>query len=97
MYDAVFGMHWFIYHLAEVDDITSKTVEEQRKLWFKKIESLPRVKTHKKLYKLALLERAAAGLNLDALSVGFNKPISEYLVEATRQQVINLIDELSKT
>ncbi len=96
LYDAVFGMHWFIYHLAEVGNVTSEIVEEQRRLWFEKIESLPEVMTNKRFYKLALLERATAGLNLDALSVDFNKPIAKYLVEATRQQVINLIEELSK-
>ncbi len=91
LYDAVFGMHWFIYHLAEVDNITPEIVEGQRKLWFEKIESLPRVKAHKKLYKLALLERAAAGLNLDALSIDCNKPIAKYLVDKTREIVIHLI------
>jgi hypothetical protein len=91
LYDAVFGMHWFIYHLADIKDITPEIIEEQRKLWFEKIESLPGVKANKKLYKLALLERAAAGLNLDALSVDFNKPITKHLVEKTRAQVKNLI------
>lgn len=95
LYDAVFGMHWFIYHLADVENITPEVIEEQRKLWFEKIESLPEVMANKRFYKLALLERATAGLNLDALSVDFNKLIAKYLVEATRRQVINLIEELS--
>ena len=91
LYDAVFGIHWFIYHLAEVDNITPEIVEEQRKLWFEKIESLQRVKANQKLYKLSLLERAAAGLNLDALSVDYKKPIAKYLVDKTRESVIHLI------
>lgn len=95
LYDAVFGMHWFIYHLAEVENITLGIIEDQRKLWFEKIESLPEVKANKKLYKLALLERAAAGLNLDSLSVDFYKPIAKHMVEETRHQVISLIEELA--
>ncbi len=95
LYDGVFGMHWFIYHLADVKDMMPEIVEEQRKLWLEKIQTLPRVKTHKKLYGLALLERAAAGLNLDALSIDFNNPIAKYLVEKTRNQVETLIQILS--
>lgn len=95
LYDAVFGMHWFIYHLAEVNNITPQIVEEQRNLWFEKIEVLQKVKENEKLYKLALLERAAAGLNLDALSVDFNKPVAKHLVEKTRIQVKNLIQTTS--
>jgi hypothetical protein len=95
LYDAVLGMHWFIYHLAEVENITPEIVEQQRKWWLDEIESLPRIKKNKKLYNLALLERAAAGLNLDALSVDFNLPIAKHLVEKTRNQVKNLIQALS--
>jgi hypothetical protein len=91
LYDAVFGMHWFIYHLADTKGITFEIIENQRKLWFEKIESLERVKESEKLYKLALLERAAAGLNLDALSIDYNKPIARHLIEETRNQVKNLI------
>ena len=94
LYDAVFGMHWFIYHLADVKDITPEIIEEQRKLWFEKIESLPGVKANEKLYNLALLERAAAGLNLDSLSVGTEDKIASYLVDKTREQVQSLIQDL---
>lgn len=92
LYDAVFGMHWFIYHLADINDITPEVIEEQRKLWVGKIESLQKISENKKLYKLALLERATAGLNLDALSIDYNKPIAKYLVERTRNQVRDLIN-----
>ena len=40
-------------------------VERQREIWLNNIYSLA---NDKHLLKLALLERAAAGLNLDALS-----------------------------
>jgi hypothetical protein len=96
LYDAVFGQHWFIYHLAEFKGITPKKIEEQRELWLERIEALPAVRDNQRLYQLALLERAAAGLNLDALSVGKEGPIAKYLVEKTRKQVKNLILVLEK-
>jgi hypothetical protein len=94
LYDAVFGQHWFIYHLAEVKGITPEQIEEQRRLWLERIEALSSVKDNQRLYYLALLERAAAGLNLDALSVNQKKPIAEYLVTKTREQVKNLLREI---
>lgn len=93
-YDAVFGYNWFIYHLAELSNITPEIVEQQRNLWISKINSLAKTDQDKKLLNLAFLERAAAGLNLDALSVDLQKPIAEYLVEATRTQIKRLIKEL---
>lgn len=91
LYDAVFGIHWFMLHLSDVMGITSEKIEEQRCLWFSEIESLPQVKANERLYHLALLERATAGLNLDALSIDFKLPIAEYLTETTRKQVENLL------
>jgi hypothetical protein len=43
------------------------------------------------------LERATAGLHLDALSIDPQKPITKYLVQATREQVRKLIDVLKLT
>lgn len=91
-YDAIFGYYWFIYHLARLKNPTAKLVEEQRNFWLSKINSLAKTQKDKKLLNLALLERAAAGLNLDALSVGFNSPIAKYLVESTRENVKELIE-----
>ncbi|OGH10705.1 MAG: hypothetical protein A3B38_04455 [Candidatus Levybacteria bacterium RIFCSPLOWO2_01_FULL_36_13] len=95
LYDAIFGMHWFILHLVNVEHITPEKIEEQRKLWINEIENLEAVKENENFYRLALLERAAAGLNLDALSVGISGEIAQYLVESTRDQVKMLISELS--
>lgn len=95
LYDSIFGMHWFIYHLAEVGGITPEKIEEQRSLWLNGIEKLSSVQANDRLYKLALLERALAGLNLDALSIGTEGEIAKYLVDSTRKQVQNLIKELS--
>lgn len=96
LYDAIFGYHWFMYHLNTVDGITPEEVETQRKLWLDKIKSLPQTQgSNRRLLNLALLERAGAGLNLDALSADPNKPITKHLFEATRGQVRELISELS--
>lgn len=100
-YDAIFGYHWFIYHLAKLPNATPQLVKQQRKLWLSKINSLAKTDlgTHLKgvklkLLNLALLERAAAGLNLDALSVDPKSPIAEYLVQETREEVKRLIKRL---
>lgn len=95
LYDAVFGYHWFIYHLNTVDGITPEEVEAQRSLWLDAIRALPQAQGDgQRLLNLALLERAAAGLNLDALSVDANKPITNYLLESTRNQIEQLLREI---
>jgi hypothetical protein len=81
-----------MYDLVNAKDMTPDLVEEQRNLWLNKIYLVAKDKV---LLKYALLERAAAGLNLDALSVDTNKPISKYLVTQTRNIVKELIEELS--
>jgi len=93
-YDAVFGYHWFIYNLAKLKNVTSELVNNQKNLWLSKINSLAKTNSEKKLLNLALLERAAAGLNLDALSVDPQSPIAEYLVQITRGSIKRLIKEL---
>lgn len=97
LYDAIFGYHWFMYHLNIVDGIKPEEVEQQRAMWLSEIRTLPQtqIKAGEKLLNLALLERAAAGLNLDGLSSDPNKPISAYLLEATRDQIKELLEKLS--
>lgn len=80
-YDLIFAYHWFMYHLSNIDKISEKNVEEQRQLW---LEEINKRASNKELLELALLERAAAGLNLDALSMNPKKAISKYLVNKTR-------------
>lgn len=95
LYDAVFGQHWFIYHLANLN-IEPEVVDEQKKLWMERIFNLPVVKEKgEKLLKLAFLERAAAGLNLDALTVNPDSKTAEYVIEETRKEVKKLIKELA--
>lgn len=95
LYDAIFGFHWFKYHLVDVQNITVGDIQEQVNLWLSKIESLQEVKDNQKLFKLAMLERYTAGLNLDALSIDPKSSVAEYLVDFTREEVKNLISELS--
>lgn len=93
-YDAVFGQHWFLYHLAD-SELDEKDVLKQMNLWWTEIDRLPKSVEDERLLKLAYLERAAAGLNLDGLSTKTDKDISKKIMEITRRRTIELIDELS--
>jgi len=90
-YDAVFGYHWFIYNLSKLKNVTPGFVKEQKSLWLAKINNLAKTDSEKKFLNLAFLERAAAGLNLDALSVDPKSPTAKYLVESTRSEIKRLI------
>lgn len=90
-YDAIFGYHWFIYNLSSLEDITSEIVEQQKELWLSKILGTHLKGVKLKLINLAFLERAAAGLNLDALSIDQESPIAKYLIEETRRNLKKLI------
>lgn len=95
-YDTIFGYHWYMYHLNDVPDITPDIVEGQRNLWMEQINIFAgESPQNRRLLNLALLERAAAGLNLDALSCDPAKPISKFLIERTRQELDRLLTELS--
>lgn len=96
-YDAVFGYHWFIYYLASLESITIKLIEKQRSLWFSKINNLVKTKQDKKLLNLAFLERAAAGLNLDVLSIDVRSPVAGYLVSKTREILKALCQKYTAT
>lgn len=94
-YDSIFAYHWFMYHLNDVENISPKEVEDQKNLWLENIYRFTDVKGGKeKLLKLALLERAAAGLNLDALSMDPKRPITKHLINKTREEVVCLTEEL---
>lgn len=52
-YDAIFGYHWFIYHLTKLPNATAELVEDQRSLWLSKILGTHlKVGTHLKGVKL---------------------------------------------
>lgn len=97
-YDAVFGYHWYMYHLSDLEDISQQDIEEQRQLWMDGIWKTvkPEDKNEEKLLNLALLERATAGLVLDALSLDTEKEHSKFLVERTRDEVQRLSKVLDK-
>lgn len=98
-YDAVFGYHWFMYELGNVEEITSDQVEQQRELWLSQLLDLPWVREslqNLRLAKAALLERATAGLIIDSFLVDKNRPIAKYLVDSTRGQVKKLVSELTR-
>ena len=93
-YDAVFGYHWFIYHLAKLPNASLELVDQQRNLWLSQINLRTHLKGARlKLLNMAFLERAAAGLNLDALSVDPKNPIVEYLVVETRRMMGELMEK----
>lgn len=91
-YDGVFGYHWYMYSL---ENMTIEQVEEQRTLWLERIYGLASSGEDTRLIKLALLERAAAGLNLDALVMDPKKETAKHLVEETREQIKSLMKDLT--
>lgn len=97
LYDAIFAYHWYIYRLANtVDNLSPADIDQHRELWLSKIEAIPQAQGERRpLLDLALLERATAGLLMDALTVEPQRPIAEYVVESTRQRVLELLEKLS--
>jgi len=98
-YDAVFAYHWFIYSLSGVRKISKEKIDSQRKIWLDQIINLPLVRSsrdNKMLVKAALLERALAGLLVDAFAyIEEANPVAEYMVVSTRKEVKRLIEELN--
>jgi hypothetical protein len=93
--DAVFAYHWFIYSLATVPEITPSKVEQQRQLWLKQIYQLAENEQQQQLITAALLERAIAGLLIDAVAyIDQEFSIAQHLVDSTRQQVQTLSQKL---
>lgn len=92
-YDAVFNQHWFVFHLASVKGMTQAKIKAQHQLWLTAIFKLGRTTVDQKLINLALLERAAAGLNLDALSLDLQNPFTPFLYDYTRKRLQYLIKQ----
>lgn len=93
-YDKVFGYHWFMYELANVKNITTKDIDDQRSLWLNIIHEDVSTEEDKKLLYLALLERAAAGLAIDSFLVDKRKNVANYLTDSTREEIKRLMGEL---
>ena len=95
-YDAVFAYHWFIYSLASTADISAVQVKTQRKIWLDQIYQLAVDRHQERLITAALLERAVAGLLIDAFAyIDQEAPLAEYMAVSTRRQVLELTDQLS--
>lgn len=95
-YDMVFPYHWYMYDVANVPEMTIENIEQQRIDWKKqfaaRINTLPG--SQQRLFTLARIERLAAGLNLDALSIS-NDPqniIAQHMVEQTRDELRSSLD-----
>lgn len=94
-YDSVFAYHWYRYHLNGLPGATPNTIKKQKQIWLDRIFLLPKNEHKRRLLKLALLERATAGLNLDALSAKLDNPITAYLIDDTRRELEELLRDLS--
>ena len=93
-YDSIFAYHWYRYHLNDLIGTTPNVIKKQKKIWLDRIFLLPKDEHGEKLLKLALLERATAGLNLDALSAKSDNPITAYLIDDTRRELEGLLQDL---
>lgn len=93
--DAVFAYHWIMYSLAEVKDITERDIDEQRSMWLRELSQLAETETEQKLLHAALLERAVAGLLIDAFAyIDERNSLAGYMVETTREEVERLMKEI---
>jgi hypothetical protein len=94
-YDAVFAYHWFGYNVAEtVPGVTPGLFDEQRALWLERAYACVSTPEDLRLVRLALLERATAGLIIDAFTVHPDKDITPYVFEVTRQEILDLLSLL---
>lgn len=96
-YDTIFARHWFRYDLAGKEESTPEQIENQLRIWDEQIKKIPTNEEERRLLNLALLERSAAGLNLDALSVKTDRPCAEFIVEQTRIELQNLLTKFRKS
>jgi len=90
-YDAVFGFHWYQFDLAAKPTTTVELLDQHRQWWKQAIHQTinPSTPQEKRLLELAFLERAAAGLNLDALISP--TPVSRWLINTLRQEIQSLM------
>lgn len=92
-YDAVFAYHWFPYNSAnDIPGITAEIIDQQLGLWLQHLNVLAGDPSAVRFLKLAMLERAAAGLTLDMFIVDPTKEIAKYTAASTRRRLIELID-----
>jgi hypothetical protein len=89
--DLVFAYHWLIYNLAESPATDRQLIEDQRQLW---ISKMFQIVSDERQFKIALLERALAGLVIDAFAyIDPKNPAASLLVESTRDQIKHLLSD----
>ncbi|OGC78179.1 hypothetical protein A2619_01825 [candidate division WWE3 bacterium RIFOXYD1_FULL_39_9] len=92
-YDLVFGFHYFKYFLANTSSVTREIYMTNSQLWqecmVKTAKSLSNF--DEKTLNAAILERLLAGLNLDYLTVGRDKPMFNILLDETRAEISKYI------
>ena len=97
-YDAVFPSHWYLYEVANVPDMTIEELERQRDMWNRHYNTMTEKLSpeEQRLFALARIERYAAGLNLDALSISDDpkNEIARYVVDQTRTDLTNALAEI---
>ena len=96
-YDAVFAYHWAMLELANdvriPEDELFQKMEEVRQLWRGKMDTLATSPEDQKLLKLALLERAAAGL-LQDVSLVYKGERREVATQFERDQIQELVTQM---
>lgn len=95
-YDLVFGFHYFKFFLANTSTITPDIYMNNIQSWHDCMLSTAKKLGHfdERLLNTALLERLAAGLNLDYLNVGGEKPLFPKLLDDTRNSITDLLRKL---
>lgn len=96
LYDAVFAQHWHLLCLSSLKSITQKDILSQQNLWFKYLHNLPQTQgKHRKLYlQLALLERAAAALNLDVLTLDPQAQTTPYQFTRLKENITQILTQI---
>lgn len=95
-YDLVFSFHYFKFFLANTSIISTDIYRKNTQSWYEFMLSTAKKLDHfdERLFNTALLERLVAGLNLDYLNVGSEKPLFFILLEDTRKSMTDLLKKL---
>jgi hypothetical protein len=95
--DAVFAYHWYPNIIGNhVDGLSSDDIDAQKQIWLDEIWRLPKSGDEKSMLRLALLERAMAGLIIDSLTIPPEKPLARYIVESIRSETQQLLNEVTQ-
>ncbi|HLL61230.1 MAG TPA: hypothetical protein VK338_05915, partial [Candidatus Nitrosocosmicus sp.] len=96
-YDITFSYHWHMLGMEHVENLTEDLMKKEREKWWNRYFNLANVKNNKsnqRLIKIALLERALAGILVDKFHLDFSKPQSEIVIRDRMKEVKKLIQSL---